>query len=157
MWWRTPQAQELAQRLTSIKTMLRTDRLGILDVRTPAEFETAHIDGSYSVPLDLLNDHGSEVAEQLDQGHDTPIVKISASRAQTSTDCGFNGWPAPRHDRLDHVDEDWRRRVSQMNPNPDYDASDELDYGIAAYAWLLRGVYPPPYYGPDLGNASAGG
>jgi hypothetical protein len=44
-----------------------------------------------------------------------------------------------------------------MNPNPDYDASDELEYGIAAYAWLLRGVYPPPYYGPDLGNASAGG
>ena len=25
-----------------------------------------------------------------------------------------------------------------MNPNPDYDASDELEYGIAAYAWLLR-------------------
>jgi hypothetical protein len=41
--------------------------------------------------------------------------------------------------------------VSQMNPNPDYDASDELEYGIAAYAWLLRGVYPPPSYAPDLG------
>ena len=26
-----------------------------------------------------------------------------------------------------------------MNPNPDYDASDELEYGIAAFAWLLRG------------------
>src|ERR1700744_6501278 len=38
----------------------------------------------------------------------------------------------------------------QMNPNPDYDASDELEYGIAAYAWLLRGVYPPPAYAPDL-------
>jgi hypothetical protein len=25
-----------------------------------------------------------------------------------------------------------------MNPNPDYDSSDELEYGIAAYAWLLR-------------------
>ena len=44
-----------------------------------------------------------------------------------------------------------------MNPNPDYDASDELEYGIAAYAWLLRGVYPPPSYAPDLGNASSGG
>ena len=40
-----------------------------------------------------------------------------------------------------------------MNPNPDYDASDELEYGIASYAWLLRGVYPPPSYAPDLGNA----
>jgi hypothetical protein len=86
-----------------------------------------------------------------------PIVKISASQTQTSTDCGFNGWPTPRHDRLDLVDEDRRRRVSQMNPNPDYDASDELEYGIAAYAWLLRGVYPPPSYAPDLGNAGAGG
>jgi hypothetical protein len=43
--------------------------------------------------------------------------------------------------------------VSHMNPNPDYDASDELEYGIAAYAWLLRGVYPPPSYAPDLGPA----
>ena len=43
-----------------------------------------------------------------------------------------------------------------MNPNPDYDASDELTYGIAGFAWLLRGVYPPPYYGPDLGNAQTG-
>ena len=51
------------------------------------------------------------------------------------------------------VDEVLRRRVSQMNPNPDYDASDELQYGFAAYAWLLRGVYPPPSYAPDLGNA----
>jgi hypothetical protein len=41
-------------------------------------------------------------------------------------------------------------KVTRMNPNPDYDASDELEYGIAAYAWLLRGVYPPPAYAPDL-------
>jgi hypothetical protein len=40
----------------------------------------------------------------------------------------------------------------QMNPNPDYDASDELEYGIAAFAWLLRGHYPPPSYAPDLGG-----
>ena len=33
-----------------------------------------------------------------------------------------------------------------MNPNPDYDASDELEYGIASFAWLLRGHYPPPSY-----------
>jgi len=35
-----------------------------------------------------------------------------------------------------------------MDPNPDYDASDELEYGTAALAWLLRGVYPPPAYPP---------
>jgi hypothetical protein len=40
-----------------------------------------------------------------------------------------------------------------MNPNPDYDSGDELEYGIAAYAWLLRGVYAPHSYAPDLGPA----
>lgn len=39
---------------------------------------------------------------------------------------------------------------AHMDPSLDYDASDELQYGIAAYAWLLRGVYPPPSYLPEL-------
>jgi hypothetical protein len=36
-----------------------------------------------------------------------------------------------------------------MDPSPDYDASDEVEYGLAAFAWLLRGVYPPPSYTPE--------
>jgi rhodanese-related sulfurtransferase len=55
--------------------------LWILDVRTPAEFETAHIGGSYNVPLDLLNDHRSEVAEQLDEGQDIVLVCRTGQRA----------------------------------------------------------------------------
>jgi rhodanese-related sulfurtransferase len=55
--------------------------LWILDVRIPAEFETAHIDGSYNVPLDVLKDRGSEVAEQLDQGRDVVLVCRSGQRA----------------------------------------------------------------------------
>jgi hypothetical protein len=35
-----------------------------------------------------------------------------------------------------------------MDPNPDYDVSDEGEYFIGAFAWLLRGVYPPPAYPP---------
>ena len=35
-----------------------------------------------------------------------------------------------------------------MDPNPDYDASDEIEYGINWWAWILRGVYPPPAYPP---------
>ncbi len=35
-----------------------------------------------------------------------------------------------------------------MDPNPDYDASDELEYGFAWFPWILRGVYPPPAYPP---------
>lgn len=36
-----------------------------------------------------------------------------------------------------------------MDQDPDYDVSDELEYGFAAFAWLLRGNYPPPYYGSN--------
>jgi rhodanese-related sulfurtransferase len=55
--------------------------LWILDVRTPAEFETAHIGGSYNVPLDVLNDHHSEVAEQLDEGQGVVLVCRTGQRA----------------------------------------------------------------------------
>lgn len=31
-----------------------------------------------------------------------------------------------------------------LDATPDYDASDELEYGSAWLPWILRGVYPPP-------------
>jgi hypothetical protein len=39
-------------------------------------------------------------------------------------------------------------RGDDVDPNPDYDASDELEYGFNWFAWILRGVYPPPAYPP---------
>jgi hypothetical protein len=34
-----------------------------------------------------------------------------------------------------------------MDPTSDtYDASDELEYTLNWFAWILRGVYPPPAY-----------
>ena len=35
-----------------------------------------------------------------------------------------------------------------IDPSPDYDASDEVEYGIAWLPWILRGVYPPPAMPP---------
>jgi uncharacterized protein YkwD len=35
-----------------------------------------------------------------------------------------------------------------LDPSPDYDASDELEFGNNWWAWILRGVYPPPAYPP---------
>jgi uncharacterized protein YkwD len=35
------------------------------------------------------------------------------------------------------------------DPNPDYDASDELEFGINWFPWILRGVYPPPANPPQ--------
>lgn len=39
----------------------------MLDVRTPAEFETAHIPGSYNVPLETLREHRAELLGHLDE------------------------------------------------------------------------------------------
>ena len=53
----------------------------VVDVRTPAEFETSHIAGSYNVPLDVLDQHGSEVAQRLDQDDDVVLVCRSGQRS----------------------------------------------------------------------------
>lgn len=39
---------------------IRSD-VRILDVRTPSEFESAHIPGAYNVPLDTLSEHTPEI------------------------------------------------------------------------------------------------
>lgn len=35
------------------------------------------------------------------------------------------------------------------DPFPDYDASDEFEFGINWLPWILRGAYPPPGYPPN--------
>lgn len=52
----------------------------ILDVRTPAEFESVHIRGSYNVPLETLKDHRDELAPHLDE--DVVLVCRSGQRSQ---------------------------------------------------------------------------
>jgi rhodanese-related sulfurtransferase len=51
----------------------------VLDVRTPAEFRTVHIPGSYNVPLDLLREHRGELSRHLDQ--DVVLICRSGARA----------------------------------------------------------------------------
>lgn len=51
----------------------------VLDVRTPAEFETAHIPGAYNVPLDTLREHRAELRRHLDD--DVVLVCRSGARA----------------------------------------------------------------------------
>jgi rhodanese-related sulfurtransferase len=67
---------------TELRDRIASDTpLHILDVRTPAEFETSHIDGSLNVPLDVLNDHGPKVAERLDHSSDIVLVCRSGQRS----------------------------------------------------------------------------
>lgn len=51
----------------------------VLDVRTPGEFETVHMPGSYNVPLDLLNEHRDEILTHVDE--DVVLVCRSGQRA----------------------------------------------------------------------------
>ena len=50
----------------------------VIDVRTPGEFETGHIEGSYNVPLDLLGEHITDLAAL---GHNVVLVCQSGARA----------------------------------------------------------------------------
>ena len=52
----------------------------IIDVRTPAEFETAHIPGAYNVPLDLLREHRAELRDHLDD----EVVLVCRSGARST-------------------------------------------------------------------------
>jgi rhodanese-related sulfurtransferase len=67
-------AQTLRERLTT------DDAPRVLDVRTPAEFENAHIPGAYNVPLDTLREHRGELRRHLDE--DVVLVCRSGGRAE---------------------------------------------------------------------------
>jgi len=43
------------------------DAVTVIDVRSPAEYETAHIAASYNVPLNLLGEHAAQLAARLDR------------------------------------------------------------------------------------------
>ena len=64
----------------TLKERLASDDVPrLLDVRTPAEFETAHIPGAYNVPLDTLREHRAELRRHLDE--DVVLVCRSGARA----------------------------------------------------------------------------
>ena len=78
----------------------------LVDVRTPGEYETAHIRGAYNVPLDTLAEHGAEIRANVAE----PVVLLCQSgqrarKAETALrdagmpnlhvlDGGMNGWLA---------------------------------------------------------------
>jgi rhodanese-related sulfurtransferase len=55
-------------------------RVKIIDVRTPAGFESVHIPGSYNLPLDQLSKH----REELGEGVGGPVVLVCRSGARAS-------------------------------------------------------------------------
>jgi rhodanese-related sulfurtransferase len=70
---RTIAVEELRTRLD------RPEAPRVLDVRTPAEYETSHIPGSYNVPLAILAERRGELARQV--AEDIVLVCRSGNRA----------------------------------------------------------------------------
>jgi rhodanese-related sulfurtransferase len=64
----------------------------LLDVRTPAEFETAHIPGAYNVPLDLLREHRAELRTHLDE-HIVLVCQSGARAGQAGQSLAQAGLP----------------------------------------------------------------
>lgn len=78
----------------------------LLDVRSPGEFESAHIAGAYNVPLDSLAEHAAEIA--ADQQTEFVLICQSGARARKAEealrasgltrlhllDGGMNAWLA---------------------------------------------------------------
>ena len=51
---------------TTVRSWLeQPDRVTVLDVRSPVEFETTRIPGSINVPLNLVEKHAGQLAERL--------------------------------------------------------------------------------------------
>jgi rhodanese-related sulfurtransferase len=58
--------------------------LRLLDVRSPAEFESAHIPGAYNVPLGSLGEHAAELERHVHE----PVVLICQSGTRAGQACG---------------------------------------------------------------------
>lgn len=102
--------------MTEIAPVVRPDELEVLlaerrdvrliDVRTPGEFESAHLRGAYNVPLDVLPEHAAEIA--ADESTCFVLVCQSGARARKAEealrrsgltrlhvlDGGMNAWLA---------------------------------------------------------------
>jgi len=63
----------------TLRERLETHDVRLLDVRTPAEYETAHVPGSWNVPLAQLREHRDELARHLDD--EVVLICRSGARA----------------------------------------------------------------------------
>lgn len=74
-----PDRTHLVDAATLRERLMQADPPRLLDVRTPAEFRTAHIPGAYNVPLDTLREHRGDLLAHLDE--QVVLVCRSGNRA----------------------------------------------------------------------------
>jgi rhodanese-related sulfurtransferase len=76
----TTTTPDTVEATTVIDWARRPDDVTIIDVRTPAEYETMHIPGSYNVPVNLIGEHAAQFAARLDR----KVVLVCQSGARAA-------------------------------------------------------------------------
>ncbi|MGC4837713.1 rhodanese-like domain-containing protein [Micromonospora vinacea] len=115
----------------------------LLDVRTPAEFETSHIPGSYNVPLDLLKEHREELRRHLDE--DVVLICRSGARA-TQAEQTLAGVGLPKLKVLDGGILAWQAAnapIRQGTPRWDLERQVRLVAGSIVLVSILGSVFVP--------------
>ncbi|WP_406084687.1 rhodanese-like domain-containing protein [Micromonospora zamorensis] len=115
----------------------------LLDVRTPAEFGTSHIPGSYNVPLDLLREHRQELRNHLDE--DVVLVCRTGARA-TQAEQTLAGVGLPNLKVLDGGIMAWQAAnapISQGAPRWDLERQVRLVAGSIVLVSVLGSVFVP--------------
>lgn len=116
----------------------------LIDVRTPGEFEAAHIPGAYNVPLDLLREHRDELRRHLDE--QVVLVCRSGQRAgQAEQALTAAGLPSLR--LLAGGMTAWQAAggpVRHGKPRWDLERQVRLVAGAIVVSAVLAGVFVPP-------------
>lgn len=115
----------------------------LLDVRTPAEFETSHIPGSYNVPLDLLKEHREELRNHLDE--DVVLVCRTGARA-TQAEQALAGVGLPNLKVLNGGIMAWQAAnapIKQGAPRWDLERQVRLVAGSVVLASVAGSVFVP--------------
>ena len=136
----TPAALDAA----TLRELLATSGgVRILDVRTPGEFETAHIPGAYNVPLDLLREHRTELRTHLDD--QVVLVCRSGARA-TQAEQALAGVGLPNLKVLNGGMLAWQAAnapVKQGAPRWDLERQVRLVAGSIVLLSILASVFVP--------------
>ncbi|SDN06214.1 Rhodanese-related sulfurtransferase [Lentzea albidocapillata subsp. violacea] len=116
----------------------------LIDVRTPGEFETAHIPGSYNVPLDLLREHRDELRAHLDE----QVVLICRSgRRAVEAEQALAAAGLPNLRLLDGGIDAWQAaggEVRHGEPRWDLERQVRLVAGAIVLTAVLVGLLVPP-------------
>jgi uncharacterized protein YkwD len=89
----------------------------------------------------MSNCANSQIGVWSENSPDRTVVVAVYGQPQQPVNAPRSGAEAsPLGSRADNI---------PIDPSPDYDASDEIEFGLNWLPWILRGVYPPPAYPPQ--------